>query len=538
MNRRSGGYGDNYNRRPRQFDEDEKPFEEDVEALGKLSKRHRENSTNEHNSTDIQSFSEFPLHPTLLEALENLGYKTPFDIQTKTLTHTLEGRDVVGQAVTGSGKTLAFSIPIIQKIRERFDTKELADRSPRAIVVAPTRELCNQIYRSIQELDSKIRCVALYGGDSYTRQERELFAGVDVVCATPGRLNDHLQRRNISLNKLKFLCLDEADELLNPNFREQIESLFRDSPPSKQVLMFSATMPDEIKSVASRYLKNPEFILVGNNSKAPLNIEHQCICAPNGAHLNIVAKMISELNADRCIVFLKTKAYCDIFANNLRRFGHNVESLHSDLTQSKRGRILSGFRMGHIKILCATDVAARGLDIPEVDVVFQVEPPANGIEYYIHRSGRTGRAGRKGLAVLLHNGSQDDLHVIRQINKLVKLNHVTTKDGILDELKEDNLNNALRKLNNLKITDKDMELVTPIAEKMLASEDHTALLSRILTLLSRNSSGNFPSSDETLMARSNSGFSSNRPPRSFSSRFSNERNSYARPRRPSLYDIE
>lgn len=456
------------------------------QALGKLNRRHREEATTEHMVSESSSFADFPLEPSLIQALEELGYKTPFEIQSKTLGHTLIGNDVIGRAVTGSGKTLAFAIPIVHKIKQ--SPRERGSRSPRAIVVAPTRELCNQIFRSIQEIDPRVRCVALYGGDSYIRQEREIHRGVDVVCATPGRLNDHLERGTINLQQLQFLCLDEADELLNPNFREQIEDLFENSPKTKQVFMFSATMPPEIHEIAVRYMNNPKYIDIANDSnvEAPLNIEHQCIRAPSNHNIPIVANLISQHNAERCIVFLRTKAYTNIVASGLRRLGLQTEALHSDLSQSRREKILSSFRLGDLKVLCATDVAARGLDIPEVDLVVQVEPPANGLEYYIHRSGRTGRAGRKGLSVLLHSGTPEEIRAIREISRKVKMLHVPAPENAINDVQERNLKKAVEKLHL--VSEKEREKMMPLAEELMSNENSgTSVLASALVLLSQAS---------------------------------------------------
>ncbi|XP_014667832.1 PREDICTED: DEAD-box ATP-dependent RNA helicase CshA-like [Priapulus caudatus] len=393
-------------------------------ALDQQNVQHRHDAVNSDATEDGSEFSKFPLDPTLLRRLNELGYKKPFAIQTETLEHTLVGRDVIGRAITGSGKTLAFAIPIVQKILQSPRLKR--SRSPRAIVISPTRELCNQIYRSIRELDPTVRCVALYGGASFVRQEREIFQGVDVVCATPGRLNDHIQRRTIGVNELQFLCLDEADELLTPNFKDQIQDLLDDSPRDKQMMLFSATMPPDIVHMTKRYMREPIHVDItkSQNIVSPPSVKHQCIRAPRRDHMRIVSDLITEHSPTRCIIFLKTKVQASDAARELQAMGVRAEAIHSDLSQNHRERILLSFRRGLCKILTATDVAARGLDIPEVDLVLQVEPPANGIDYYIHRSGRTGRAGRDGLAVLIHEGTFNDMKIVRDIARCVKLEQI------------------------------------------------------------------------------------------------------------------
>ncbi|CAM1332034.1 Uncharacterised protein PB.1513, partial [Pycnogonum litorale] len=408
------------------------------DEIDRLTLKHRRESTGIHGSGC--KFSEFPIEPKLLARLEKLGYDEPFEIQSKTLEHTLNGRNVIGRAKTGSGKTLAFAIPIVQKIYEST-VKRGERRTPKAIVIAPTRELCHQIYKSVQELESFVRCVALYGGASMQRQMSTINNGVDVICATPGRLNDHLERGTFHLDNLKFLCLDEADELLNPNFKDQIENVLSNSPSEKQMLLFSATMPSDFINVIKKYVPNPEYVDItsGQKYKSPESIKHQVICSPRKHHLSVLCSILERVKPERCIVFLRTKEQTRRTAElirNARLQGVAANYINSDLSQNKRESVMDGFRHGDVNILCATDVAARGLDIPEVDLIVQVEPPCHGADYYVHRAGRTGRAGRPGLSIVVHANTKQEQEIISEIELVVPLEHVGEPEDTEEMLKK------------------------------------------------------------------------------------------------------
>ncbi|EDV25584.1 uncharacterized protein TRIADDRAFT_55837 [Trichoplax adhaerens] len=359
---------------------------------------------------DVDNFAQFPLDETLVSRLHQLGFNRPFQIQAVSLPYTLNGRDVLGKALTGSGKTLAFALPIIQKLSQGEKTG-----NPRAIVIAPTRELCSQVHGCIADLSSTIKSVALYGGTAYGPQTSKLRRGADVICATPGRLNDHLKRNNFVLDDVQLLILDEADEMLTPNFR--------DSPQNKQVLMFGATMPRYIKEIAKKYLKTPEVIdITKKGSPFPKTVTHKAVKLLNWSCRSLaVRNIIEEEGIQRSVVFVTTKVEANDLAQKINGFGLPVKPLHSDLSQNKREEIIEAFRVGKLKAIVATDVAARGLDIPETDLVIQVAPPPNGFDFYVHRTGRTGRAGRSGVAVLIYGSDRKDRLFLKELRQQVQV---------------------------------------------------------------------------------------------------------------------
>ncbi len=362
--------------------------------------------------------------PDIIDRLDSLGFERAFEVQSETLLHTLNGKDVIARAVTGSGKTLAFAIPIIEKLSQSPKCF-----NPRAIVIAPTRELCKQVMQSIDSLSGDLKCVALYGGDSYYRQNSELRRGVDVVCATPGRLRDHLQRGSLRLKDVEFLILDEADELLTPNFREQIEDVLYGTPKDKQMMLFSATLPPDIRYLISEHMSDPVIVdLVKNKGIVPSSITHQVMSVDPYTRDQVLVQLLEERKPKRVIVFTPRKAWADSQADYLTRNEIPATSLHSNLSQSVRESRLQRFRKGHIKVIVATDVAARGIDIPEIDLVVHIDPPPSGVDYYVHRSGRTGRKGQPGTSLLLLQRNRESEEFLYQLQKSIKVKVVRPPD--------------------------------------------------------------------------------------------------------------
>lgn len=336
--------------------------------------------------------------PELAARLAERGITEASPIQAESLPHTLQGRDMIGRARTGTGKTLAFALPIITKLepsRER-------GRLPRAIVVAPTRELAKQVAEEFSKSGQGLTTVTVYGGAAYAPQENALRRGVDVIVGTPGRLIDHIERGNIDLAAVEFAVLDEADEMLSVGFADAIETILQRTPEGRQTLLFSATLTNDIHRLSKKYLNNPIVIdMVGEGkSQAAQTVEHLKIRVGR-ARTRVLADLLTIYNPEKAIVFTRTKREADELANELIHRGIESEALHGDLAQSQRERALGAFRNGRANVLVATDVAARGLDIPEVDLVVQYHLPQDP-ESYVHRSGRTGRAGRTGTAIIMY----------------------------------------------------------------------------------------------------------------------------------------
>ncbi|XP_064387365.1 DEAD-box ATP-dependent RNA helicase CshA-like [Halichondria panicea] len=426
-------------------------------------------------------FSELSVNPDLLGRLQRLGIERAFEVQDKTLPLTLEGRDVIGRAITGSGKTLAFALPIVQVL-----SRSAAGRHPRALVITPTRELCNQVAKSVQQLSQGLRCLAVYGGDSIHRQAQQLRKGVDVVCATPGRLNDHITRGAMSLSEIQFLVLDEADELLTPGFLAQIRNVLNGCPQGKQMMLFSATIPEHIMRIAEEYMRDPVTVdLVTDRSVVPDSVVHNVVRVTSDYKHSIVAALLTEHKPRRAIVFNSSRAGTGHLSRYLRTRGVRAAPINSDLSQRDREYCLANFRQGKIDVLCATDVAARGIDVPETDLVIQVGPPPSGIDFYIHRSGRTGRKGQIGQSILvLVDGDNSSKFTIDPDDFLRQMRSHGIPFRLLPpptELMKERVLVEWEKL--LSVGDEGVEAVKPHMEKLLAGKNSDELVVAAIALL-------------------------------------------------------
>ncbi|XP_022774629.1 DEAD-box ATP-dependent RNA helicase 53, mitochondrial-like isoform X1 [Durio zibethinus] len=355
--------------------------------------------------------------PEIVSALKSRGITKLFPIQRAVLEPAMRGRDMIGRAKTGTGKTLAFGIPIMDKII-RYNAQHGRGRNPLCLVLAPTRELAKQVEKEFHESAPNLDSICVYGGTPISRQMRQLDYGVDVAVGTPGRIIDLLKRGALNLTEVQFLVLDEADQMLQVGFAEDVETILERLPANRQSMMFSATMPNWIKSLTQKHLKNPLTIdLVGeSDQKLAEGISLYSIAADMHGKASILGPLITEhAKGGKCIVFTQTKRDADRLAYAMAR-NFRCEALHGDISQSQRERTLSGFRDGHFNILVATDVAARGLDIPSVDLVIHYELP-NTSETFVHRTGRTGRAGRKGSAILIY--TQEQSRAVRVIEREV-----------------------------------------------------------------------------------------------------------------------
>ncbi|WP_459537668.1 DEAD/DEAH box helicase [Methanobrevibacter sp.] len=342
------------------------------------------------------NFDDFNISEDIRKAIAEMGFTSPTPIQEIAIPEALNGLDLIGQAQTGSGKTLAFAVPILEKIF-------IPDKSPQAIVLCPTRELCMQVASEIAKLGSKIKklkVLSVYGGQPIGKQTRVLKKGVHVVVGTPGRVIDHIQRGNLDLIGIETVVLDEADEMLEMGFREDIETILANTPHQRQTLLFSATIPPEIKDIANKYQKNPKFIKISDNKKnIPKITQYSYKCDIRYKFVDMT-KLLDAYDVKLALIFCNTKKSVDFVKKHLKKEDYSVDSIHGDMTQKARDKVMNKFKNGNISILVATDVAARGLDIDDVDVVINYDVPQNPDDY-IHRIGRTARAGKKGLAFTL-----------------------------------------------------------------------------------------------------------------------------------------
>ncbi|RWR81846.1 DEAD-box ATP-dependent RNA helicase 53-like protein [Cinnamomum micranthum f. kanehirae] len=374
-------------------------FSDEEKALGKKSSS---------DSDEGLEISKLGISHEIVSALANKGITRLFPIQRAVLEPAMQGRDMIGRARTGTGKTLAFAIPIMDKIIQ-FNAKHGRGRNPLALVLAPTRELARQVEKEFNEstTGSILDTLCVYGGVPISSQMRTLDYGVDVVVGTPGRIIDLLKRGALNLSEVQFIVLDEADQMLAVGFEEDVEEILDKLPQKRQSMMFSATMPSWIRSLTKKYLKDPITIdLVGDSDqKLADGISIYSIASDMYGKPSILGPLIAEhAKGGKCIIFTQTKRDADRLAYSMGR-SLSCEALHGDISQNQRERTLSGFRDGRFNILVATDVAARGLDVPNVDLVIHYELP-NSSEIFVHRSGRTGRAGKKGIAILIYTDQQ------------------------------------------------------------------------------------------------------------------------------------
>ncbi len=361
----------------------------------------------------LPSFSELGLIPELLQAIEILGYEQPSPIQAKAIPIALAGKDILGLSQTGSGKTAAFGLPALQML-------DLNLSATQVIIFCPTRELSIQVCEEIHRLGAKLkglRAIPVYGGAPMDRQVRSLKAGAHVVVGTPGRLLDHLRRKTLNTEHISFAVLDEADRMLDMGFREDMETLLDAIPATRQTFFFSATMNKNVERLISTYAKNPTLVEIERKTVTVDSVEQTYYEVSNRSKIEVLSRLL-DLDPPRLgLVFCNTKQLVDECTETLLKRGYAADSIHGDITQAARERVLKRFRAGEVELLIATDVAARGLDIDDIDVVFNYDLPYDP-EDYVHRIGRTGRAGRKGRAVSFVFGK--DIYRLRNIERYIR----------------------------------------------------------------------------------------------------------------------
>src|SRR6187402_581254 len=340
------------------------------------------------------TFADLGLGAAVLKALSDVGYETPSAIQAATIPSLLAGRDVVGLAQTGTGKTAAFALPILDRL-------DVSRKTPQALVLAPTRELALQVCEAFEKYAAHVRGVhvlPVYGGQGYGVQLSALRRGVHIIVGTPGRIMDHLDKGTLDLSELKYLVLDEADEMLKMGFAEDVETILADTPDDKQVALFSATMPAQIRRISSKYLHDPEEITIKGKTTTSVNTTQRYLMVSYPQKIDALTRILEVENFEGMIVFVRTKNETEQLAEKLRARGYSATAISGDVPQAQRERTVEQLKNGKLDILVATDVAARGLDVERISHVINYDIPID-TQSYVHRVGRTGRAGRTGDAI-------------------------------------------------------------------------------------------------------------------------------------------
>jgi ATP-dependent RNA helicase RhlE len=359
----------------------------------------------------VAAFAEFGLSPPVCRAAADAGYTQPTPIQRDAIPLILRGRDIIGLAQTGTGKTAAFTLPLVDHLLG-------GPPRTRAVVLTPTRELCMQVQEAVHKYakHSKLSVAPVFGGMPMEPQTKALHAGTDVIVATPGRLIDHLERQNVTFDDMEILVLDEADRMLDMGFAPQINRLVGAMPPYRQTLLFSATMPPEVEALARKYLRKPVVVQIGRRSEAAHTVTHAVYPVPRDRKSALLAHLLESGALDSVLVFVRTKIGADRVVRHLRDEGINAVALHADKTQAQRTKALDDFRAGRIRVLVATDIAQRGLDISHITHVISYDVPQQP-EDYVHRIGRTGRASREGDAFTFM--SPDEIAMVRTIESVI-----------------------------------------------------------------------------------------------------------------------
>lgn len=424
----------------------------------------------------MSNFTDFGLNDNIIKAISELGFESPTPIQEKTIPAiTTSSTDLVALAQTGTGKTAGFGLPILQMI----DTKA---KSVQTLILCPTRELCLQITNDMARFAKYIdnlSIVAVYGGTSIFPQIKQLQAGAHIVVGTPGRVLDVIKRGALKINNIKWLVLDEADEMLNMGFQEDLDSILSTTPDTKQTLLFSATMPDGVREIAMNYMHDAEEISVGKKNSGAENVRHEYYMV-KAADRYLALKRLADINPNIYgIVFCRTRSETKEVADKLIQDGYNADALHGDLSQAQRDSVMNKFRNKSLQLLIATDVAARGLDVNELTHVINYNLPDDP-EVYIHRSGRTGRAGKSGVSMTIIHSRE--MRKIKELEKLVGKQFEAKKVPNGAEICEKRLYSVLDRLERVEVNEDDIAEYLPMALKKLSWLDKDELIKRFVSL--------------------------------------------------------
>jgi len=387
-------------------------------------------------------FREFNISEEIQRGIDDLGFEEATPIQAQTIPLIMEGRDIIGQAQTGTGKTCAFGIPAIEML-------DPVEENVQTLILSPTRELAIQSseeLKSLTKYKNGIRILPVYGGQPIDRQIRALKNRPQIIIGTPGRVMDHMRRHTLKFANLKMVILDEADEMLNMGFREDIDTILREAPEERQTILFSATMPKEIMDLTNKYQKNPIHIKISHKELTVPGIEQYYIMVGNSTKPEILSRLIDANDIKLALVFCNTKKRVDDLTTEMQSRGYSAEALHGDLRQEQRDKVMSRFRNGQFDILIATDVAARGIDVDDVEAVFNYDLPGDD-EYYVHRIGRTGRAGKTGKAYSFVAGRE--INQLKDIQRFTKSKIIPIKPPTLMDVEENKINKLMTGIKNV-----------------------------------------------------------------------------------------
>ena len=412
-------------------------------------------------------FEELNMDERILRAIEDMGFEETSPIQTQAIPAVCEGIDVVGQAQTGTGKTAAYTIPMLMKIDPQI-------KKPQAIVLCPTRELAVQVAEEIRKLAkymSDIKVLPVYGGQEIVRQIKSLKTGVQIIVGTPGRVMDHMRRKTVKFDNINMVILDEADEMLDMGFREDMETILTETPQDRQTVMFSATMPKAIMDIARNFQKDARVIKVVRKELTVSNIEQFYYEVRPKNKTEVLCRLIDIYNPRLSVVFCNTKRQVDELISELKGRGYFADGIHGDMKQQQRDRVMDDFRSGNVDILIATDVAARGIDVDDVDMVFNYDIPQDE-EYYVHRIGRTGRAGRSGMALSFISGKE--VYKLKDIERYCKTKILAKPVPSLDDVKNTKLDNMFDKIKQT-IEEGGLTDMVNLVEEHVNQEEYTSM---------------------------------------------------------------
>lgn len=424
----------------------------------------------------MNKFEALGIEEGLLHSIKSLGFTQPTPIQEKAIPVLLQGtKDFIGLAQTGTGKTAAFGLPLLQLINKQ-------ERFPQALIICPTRELCLQITNDLNTFKNKkdhLMVTAVYGGASIVMQIKDLKKGTHIVVATPGRLIDLIERKAINLEKIHYVVLDEADEMLNMGFKDDIEFILKNTPNRQSTWLFSATMPPEIRQVSKRYMDKPFEITIGKTNEGAANIDHQYYSTQHHNRYEVLKRIIDFNPGIYGIVFARTKADTQDIAEKLTREGYDIDAIHGDLTQQQRDKVMGLFRDKSIQLLIATDVAARGIDVSGITHVINYELP-DDTEVYTHRSGRTGRAGKSGISISIV--TPKEIYRLRQIERMVKTQFHRMDIPSGKDVCRKQFFHFIDKMLQADISHGDYETYLPVLKEKFAHVEKEEILQKVAAL--------------------------------------------------------